>query len=119
MICFDVYENGEKLCRAGKADLLVLSSILSWVKKTEVVDEELTLHIGGLYKHESGGNAHPQWLERLELNVGDEITIKIVEADTADEPVGETVNTPEWIQEQKRRYFESVKAEFEKDNSNS
>ncbi len=95
MICFDVHVNGKKLFRAGKEDLLVLSSILSWVKGTEVVDEELTLHIGGLYRSEDGGNAHPRWVERLPLNLGDEVTIKIVEADNADQPAGEVVDTLE------------------------
>lgn len=109
MICFDVYLNGEKLCRAGKTDLRVMTCILSWAK----AEHELKLSVGGLSVLGSGGNAHSRWPEFSNLKIGDEISIKIVDADNPDEPADETIETPEWIQEQKRKYFESVRAEFE------
>lgn len=116
MICFDVYVNGEKLCRAGKDDLRVMTCILSW-GKTGRDDEDLALSVGGLAVLESGGNAHSRWPELSNFRIGDEISIRIVDADDPDEPADETIETPEWIQEQKRKYFESVRAEFENDSN--
>ena len=113
MICFDVYRNGEKLCRAGKEELTVLTAHVDFVETIHTGDEKLTLHVGGLYETGSGGNAHPRWVERMALNEGDEITFRIVRSDTADAPVSETIDTPEWIEEQERKYYEHVKAKFE------
>jgi hypothetical protein len=112
MICFDVYLNGEKLCRAGMKDAVVMNCILDWVKLEEG-GEEMAFTVGGLYDHPSGGTAHPRWLNRRQLKTGDEVTIRIVDSETADEPVSEKVSTPEWLKEQERKYYESVRAKFE------
>lgn len=93
-------------------DLLVLDCMLVWVKPVDSEDE-MTLSVGGLYEPPTGGNAHPRWVERMNLQVGDEVTIRLVNSDVADEPTSETVSTPEWIREQEKKYFEHVKAKFE------
>lgn len=113
MICFDVYLNNEKLCRAGMEEALVLNCILDWAKRPPEGGDEMNLHVGGLYKHESGGKPHPRWVENLSRNEGDEITIRVVESNVADAPINKTVETAEDIERHKRRYFEAVKAEIE------
>lgn len=50
MICFDVYRNGSKLCRAGVVND-VLDSIITWVEHLETLD----LHVGG-FTHVDGAD---------------------------------------------------------------
>jgi len=94
MRAFDVFVNGKKICRAGIAGYSVLTTIVSSL----IVDPEsptgkamgdeypepfLDLQIGGL---DVRTNQHLHW-PRLDLKVGDEVTVKIVEADDGiDEP---------------------------------
>lgn len=80
MICFEVWVNGEKICLAGVGESGVLNSIVTWGGRQWIKTD---LHVGGLVNDE-----HVRWTEKEHiLEVGDEVTIKIVEADTADEPV--------------------------------
>ena len=116
MICFDVYVNDKKLCRAGFQDAVVLTSILSWAKLT-TGEEEMFFGVGGLYHPTSGGNAHPSWVEQLAIAAGDKITIEVVNAENPDEPVRETVESLELIKQQKRKYLEHMKGEFENDQN--
>ena len=118
MICFDLYINGEKLSRAGMEQLLVLTCILDFVKASEhYAEDQLAVSLGGLYGDSSGGNVHPRWVERKRLNIGDEVRIKIVECDVADKPAEELVHTAEWIRENEKEYFETIKAKFEDSKS--
>jgi len=87
-----VYLNGEKLCTAGVGDLGVVSAIVSWVrredqhtasKQPDCTEEELRLEVGGLI---SSPREIVKWQKR-DLSVGDEILIKIVEAESADKPL--------------------------------
>ena len=112
MICLDVFLNGEKLCRAGKQDLLLLSGILDRTK-LENADEEMMFTVGGLYDHESGVSVHPRWVQQLHVKLGDEITMKFVDSESADEPVEEKISTREWVEQQEREYYERMKDKFE------
>lgn len=114
MICFDVFLNGKKLCRAGLREALVLTCIVDWVKLPSD-GEEMSLHVGGLYETPGGGNALPNWIKRLPLSQNDEITIRIVDSEISDEPASETVWTAEDLRNSERQYFESVRAKFEND----
>lgn len=97
-------------------DLLVMTAHVDFVepKFPDDEDEKLVLHLGGLYDH-AGGQAYPRWINRTKLNIGDEITFRIIESDAADDPVSETISTPEWIEAQERKYYETTKAKFEKE----
>lgn len=84
MIVFDVFRNGERLCRAGIGDSGVLSAMTKWVSARRYSDgterqEQLQLDVGGLRRGD-----HQRWVSQ-NLAVGDEIRIHIVEADDADE----------------------------------
>ena len=78
MICLEVWVNGEKICLAGVGDG-VLHCIVDAARRRF----KSHLHVGGLIDNE-----HVRWTQRDHfLEVGDEVTIKIVEADAVDEPV--------------------------------
>lgn len=117
MICFDLYLNGEKLCRAGKDDLSVLSGFVVF-REPKPQDEEtqfppIYTSLSGLRRSDSNESAHPHWIEELELSVGDELTFRIVDSDTADEPVSESITDSDWEEEQQRKYYEMLKAKYE------
>jgi len=90
MTVFDVYLNDRKRCRAGVGADGVLTATVTWVKLTGAAArrartlrrplEEARLHVGGLRK-----STHRSWLER-DLQVGDRVTIEIVESSRADRP---------------------------------
>lgn len=85
MKCFEVTINGVKVCTAGIGDAGVLTSILSFVKQNTDT-ETLELRVGGLANRETGMTEQLEWLIQT-LAVGDEVTIKIVEARECDEPI--------------------------------
>ena len=116
MICFDVYLNGEKLCRAGKKELVVLSTHVDFVEPKYEDDDPLTVTVGGLYEHPTSGNVHPRWIQRRRLDLGDEVTFSIVDSDTADAPVEEEISEPGWQEEQQRKYYQFLKAKYEGKN---
>jgi ClpX C4-type zinc finger len=100
MKCFEVTINGERLCTAGVEDG-VLTAILSFVKPqkpsdeaqaddTSVKTESLDIRVGGLVNVEPDASAHVDWLTQ-DLFVGDEVTIKILEATTCDEPTSREI----------------------------
>ena len=91
MPVFQIYLKGKKLTTAGVGDLGVLSAVVSWVrrkgdhtlaKKPDCVEEELTLHVGGLI---SPAEENVRWLDRG-LKVGDEVRIAIAENAKVDRP---------------------------------
>lgn len=91
MPAFHVHLNGKKVSTAGVGELGVLGAHVSWVRRTGEhtlsrkpgsVEEELTLHVGGLI---TPTNEHVRWLDR-KLKVGDEVSIRIVEDAPIDRP---------------------------------
>ena len=88
MIAFEVRLNGEKLCLASVGEYGVLSHILSWSdSKRNASDDERErrqphFSIGGLVDDE-----HVRWIRLQYLDVGDEITVKILDVESADEPI--------------------------------
>ena len=88
MIAFKIHLNGEKLCVAGIGEHGVLAQHLTWSQRKPKADAEekpdvtkTRLHVGGLANDE-----HVDWIKRTEMSVGDEVVIKIVEVESADEP---------------------------------
>lgn len=119
MICFDIFLNGEKLCRAGKDDLGVLSGMVVYVKPKPDDDgttPPLYTSLGGLATRVTGESVHTNWITEQTLNPGDEISFKIVESPTADEPESESVNDPEFEEQQQRKYYQFLKAKYEGKN---
>lgn len=126
MICFEVHINGKKACTAGiESEYGVLTSILTWVKRDlskfplEVRDtiqkEELNLNLAGHISHGENDNENLDWI-RQSVSIGDEITIKIIEADNYDKPHKRRRSDPDFVEKQKRNYFNRLKKEDEKKN---
>lgn len=83
MKCFEITINGVKVCTAGIGDDGVLTSIMSLGKRKND-SEMLDLRVGGLAHREAGATEQLEWINQ-NLAVGDEVTIKIVEASECDE----------------------------------
>jgi len=110
MIAFQVSLNGERLCTAGVGDKGVLSAIVTWVLRTAdgvPSPSELSLSVGGL-----AADAHLEWPAPRHLAVGDEVTVRIVEAAEADPPARERRDDPAFVAAQERKYFEHLKAKY-------
>jgi hypothetical protein len=91
MPVFHVYLNGKKVSTAGVGELGVLGAHVSWVRragehtlsrKPGSVEEELTLHVGGLI---SPSEEFVRWLDR-DLKVGDEVRIRVADDTKVDRP---------------------------------
>jgi hypothetical protein len=91
MKCFEVTINGKKACTAGVGNDGVLTAIISFVKGARASDgtrsesESLGIEVGGLANIDAGTSEHRRWLQQ-DLSVGDELTIKVIEAVESDEP---------------------------------
>jgi|SRR5436190_7029967 len=86
MLAFEVYINGKKRCTAGIRGPGVLTASLCWVlrelKSRRGKRKELKLGVGGLVSH---SDEDLEWLSR-DLQPGDEVTIRIIEAAKVDKP---------------------------------
>jgi hypothetical protein len=91
MIGFQIYVNGKKLHTTGIGDHGVLSSILSLACRRQEAEDELRLSIGGLY---SDTREHVEW-EAPDVQVGDEVTIRIIETNEVDSPTKRKPHNPE------------------------
>lgn len=84
MIAFEVLVNGKKLCTAGVGEKGVLNASILGPKSPR-------LRVGGLCNEE-----HVVWISPRpaahELKAGDEVTIRVVETDVADEPTDRYVS---------------------------
>ncbi|HYX72510.1 MAG TPA: hypothetical protein VE732_07050 [Nitrososphaera sp.] len=115
MICFEVFINSERICRAGIGEIGVLSSILTWVgsrqgSENNEVRSRIDFHVGGLAHN--GADAHVHWVNK-ELSIGDEITVRVTESSDSDEPADKYYKNPEEEKKRRREYYEHLKAEFE------
>ncbi|MGE0268730.1 MAG: hypothetical protein AB7S78_09795 [Candidatus Omnitrophota bacterium] len=93
MIAFEILLNGERLVIAGREDLCVLGSILSCsfnlkkIHPTKIKNDDFFLHVGGLSAPQNGDQGeHLDWIGHRELNINDELKIRILEMDEADLP---------------------------------
>ncbi len=94
MKCFEITINGEMICTAGVGDDGVLNTIVSFVKRDDTGGnassqnngfENLDVRVSGLANRERGVSERLEWLHR-DLQIGDEVLIKITEASACDEP---------------------------------
>ena len=106
---FQVQINDEAPIRAGDEHISVLSAILSYVSARN----ELELSVGGLIASEALPIENVSWLDR-DLEIGDRIVLTIVDAHELDAPVSRTQEDPALREQQERRYYERLKARFER-----
>ena len=97
MIAFEIELNGELLGIAGANDLSVLTAIVSAVGKLgpnstgaqqRAHHHDIELTVGGLTSRAEGiPDEHLDWITRA-LEEGDVVTVRLVEAEAADAPIG-------------------------------
>jgi hypothetical protein len=116
MLCFEVTINGKKMCTAGIEDYGVITAIFSQVKtppqaNTEKIEDgridEPYFTVGGMVE-----DAQLEWLGGI-LEIGDEVTIRIIEANETDKPINQYREDPEELKKRKREFYEQCKLEFE------
>jgi len=112
MLAFQVQVNDEAPILAGRPTETVLTLIASYVSARG----ELDLSVGGLSKSEGTRSERIDWLQR-DLKIGDRVTLVVVESDHISAPISVRVDDPQFIEREKRRYYERLKAEYEKDGS--
>jgi hypothetical protein len=82
MKAFQVHLNGRKLCTAGFDERdVVLTAIVDYVSGRG--GDELALTVGGL---NSAKGEHVRWVKRKKLRSGDEVKVKIIDTESADNP---------------------------------
>jgi len=97
MIAFEIELNGDLLGIAGANDLSVLTAIVSAVGKLgpnsagapqRAHHYDIELEVGGLTSRAGGiPDQHLDWIKRA-LKEGDVVTVRLVEAEAADPPIG-------------------------------
>lgn len=119
MICFDIDLNGKRLCRAGVGESGTIYSSVLWVggsphspkhrgrTNSGVLELGVTGALGSLERQ-----VHRQWVER-QLRPGDTVSIRIVNADSADRPRREQVIATASTRELERRHYVRLKRKFE------
>jgi hypothetical protein len=82
MIAFRVRLNGKRLCTAGIGPDGVLTAIVTWVGGGSRLPElsNFDFHVGGL---DSRTREHVDY-ETPQLQVGDKVSVEIIEADQVD-----------------------------------
>jgi len=119
MVVLEVKVNGELLARAGRDDLCALHAIVNAIgrlgsessgTKSKKDGFYLRLDVGGLSaRSEQEPGTHARWANTQEINVGDEVSIRIVESDRADEPAAEKPEKVENLEERNRKLWESAR----------
>ena len=118
MIAFEVNINGKRVCTAGIAGFGVVSAILSWARRRsensrdgKKIEEELTFEVGGLDSTDPAVSEYLKWLA-TPLQVGDIVSIKVIEHDAAEAPSERRREDPDAASKAKQRYYEQLKREY-------
>jgi hypothetical protein len=96
MLCFEVSKNGKKLALSGLRESGVLSLMLTWVGKEPGASAAaasavgpiagLDFRVGGSDSSDPAGDVDVAWVEGADLEVGDDIRIRLLSAESADQP---------------------------------
>jgi len=125
MVCFEVFLNEQRVCLAGVGEHGVLSAFLSWhslapaerAPYQEGQGPHLGLTVNGRGGSQLGESLH--WIDDdVPIQVGNEVRIRIIDADTPDEPRRKTAREQrEAARGTRRRLYEELKREFESDGA--
>jgi len=107
MPTFEVSLNGKKLCTAGVGDDGVLTVIvMSQIRGiSQRAKEDLRLDVGGLI---GSTREYLDWQKQRKLRLGDEIKIKIAEAEVASKPRRREREDPTFGAKAEARYLENA-----------
>jgi hypothetical protein len=124
VVCFEVFLNQQRLCLAGVGEHGLLSAFLSWHSLAPAERAPYQQGQGphlGLIVNGGGGSRMGEslhWIDDMPVNVGDEVKIRVIEAEAPDEPKRRTVREQkEAARDTRRRLYEELKREFESDGA--
>lgn len=121
MICFQVDINGRKLCIAGVGEFGVLTTVISMVKSRDSIRQgggtPAQLRIGGTTSLNNISDENVEW-DGSGLNVGDQVTITIVDHLQPEEPSQRTMRDPAVELERTKAHYEWLISELQKDVEN-
>jgi hypothetical protein len=96
MLCFEVSKNGKRLALSGLRESGVLSLMLTWVGREPGASAAaagaagpiagLDFRVGGIDSSDPAGDLDVTWVEAADLEVGDDIRIRLLAAESADQP---------------------------------
>ena len=111
MKAFQIAKNGRPQCLAGVGAFGVLTVIATWIRaRRQPSSERIGLTVGGLTeRHE-----HLRWAKEVPLAVGDEITIRVVNAAEVDRPMERRKRNRRVEERSERAYYERLKEKYEK-----
>jgi hypothetical protein len=69
------------------------------------------LDVGGFIHDSDGAAVHLKWCQQS-LQVGQVITLAIVETKQVDPPLTREREDPHWVEQKKREYYERTKREY-------
>ena len=125
MIAFEVRVNGRLVCCAGVGEVGVLSAIVNWMGDSPRSPRvggrtkgggEARISVAGSYETSRGSNVSPRWLNRM-LNVGDEISIRVVKKAKVDRPERKQVTTADMLRKAELEIYQELKTKFEQGES--
>jgi hypothetical protein len=91
MLCYEVIVNGVTICTAGVGEKGALDLGLNWgpwrVKQGGPTAQEVRLFVGGINSHGHVAWIGPEEFKQVKLDVGDEVTVRIVDLQQWDQPV--------------------------------
>jgi hypothetical protein len=85
MVAFEIKINGKKRCVAGLDEVGDLTATLSW-NDQNATHQKLWFNVGGVTGERGKSDRVMLWLDERFLRIGDRISIRIVETQTADPP---------------------------------
>ena len=120
MICFDVLLNGRTVCRAGIEGYGVVTAMthvahrISTASGKPADEEEIEFSVAGLVHDDTDdAHIHLDWVQKT-LLVGDEITVRVVDADSPDEAT-RTREEVGFRERQEYKYYLRLKEKYEAD----
>ena len=121
MLGMEVVKNGRKVCVAGADDLGVLTANFSaggllgpktWDFTEKKAKPHMHLHVGGLTSRRGASDDHVDWIGHMEIQIGDEVTLKFVEIDKADSPAEARPAKRKSPSSDEREYFKMLEEQY-------
>jgi hypothetical protein len=104
MLCFEVSKNGKKLALSGLRESGVLSLVLTWIGREPGASAAaasaagpiagLDFRVGGIDSSDPAGDVDVAWIEDADFEVGDDIRIRLLAAESGDPPARCGTNQP-------------------------
>src|ERR1700682_6532603 len=96
MFCFEVWKNDERVAVAGVRESGVVSFILSWGGRepgasavagtAQGAIPDLHCSGGGIDTSDPASGKRVEWVDSSDLKIGDEVHVRLISAESADEP---------------------------------